>query len=180
MTKLFNSKILFFTLTLLLAVTVSACIPQATNTNNTNDDAMMEDDNADDTTMQVPAPGSDVDEMIVDDGDNDDSMMEDDDKGGDAMMEETKTFNISGQNFEFSQKEIRVKKGDKVVINFTSASGFHDWVVDEFSAKTAQVQTGGTTSVEFIADKSGTYEFYCSVGSHRAMGMVGSLIVEPR
>ncbi len=54
----------------------------------------------------------------------------------------------------------------------------HDWVVDEFDAKIAQVAAGKTTSVEFVADKTGTFEYYCSVGKHRQNGMVGKLIVE--
>jgi nitrite reductase (NO-forming) len=40
------------------------------------------------------------------------------------------------------------------------------------------VNGGETTSVEFVADKTGTFEYYCSVGAHRAMGMTGSLVVE--
>lgn len=87
-------------------------------------------------------------------------------------------IDITGKNFEFSQKEIRVKKDATVVINFTSTDGFHDWVLDEFSAATAKVSTGGTTSVTFVADKVGTFEYYCSVGTHRTQGMVGKIIVE--
>jgi plastocyanin len=88
------------------------------------------------------------------------------------------TIDISGKNFEFSQKEIRVKEGDVVKINFTSSSGTHDWNVDEFNASTDVVQTGNTSSVTFVADKKGEFEYYCSVGQHRANGMVGKLIVE--
>ena len=93
-------------------------------------------------------------------------------------MGEVKEFDISGTNFQFSIKEIRVKKGDKVKINFTSSSGFHDWVVDEFGAATERVAEGNSSSVEFIAGQSGNYEYYCSVGNHRAQGMVGKLVVE--
>lgn len=89
-----------------------------------------------------------------------------------------KVFNITGRNFSFSQSEIRVKKGDRVVINFESTDGLHDWVVDEFGAQTERVNPGTKTSVEFIADKTGTFEYYCSVSIHRAAGMKGSLIVE--
>lgn len=92
--------------------------------------------------------------------------------------DEVKTFAISGVNFSFSQTEIRVKKGDLVRIDFTSTDGFHDWVVDEFNAATEKVNTGGSTFVEFVADQVGTFEYYCSVGQHRAMGMIGNLVVE--
>jgi plastocyanin len=89
-----------------------------------------------------------------------------------------KVFDVKGVNYGYDVQEIRVKKGDTVTINFTSTSGFHDWVVDEFDARTEKVQAGGTTSVTFVASKVGTFEYYCSVGSHRQMGMVGKLIVE--
>lgn len=90
----------------------------------------------------------------------------------------TKTFNLSARNFAFSQTELRVKQGDKVKVVLTSADGFHDWAVDEFDAKTGRVTTGGTTEVEFTVDKAGSFQYYCSVGQHRQMGMVGTLIVE--
>ena len=56
----------------------------------------------------------------------------------------------------------------------------HDWVIDEFSARAKQIQAGETDTVEFVANKKGTFEYYCSVGNgfHRQQGMVGKLIVE--
>jgi len=65
-----------------------------------------------------------------------------------------------------------------VRIEFTSISGIHDWTVDEFFAATDRVSDGEITAVEFVADKKGTFEYYCSVGRHRANGMKGSLVVE--
>ncbi len=103
-----------------------------------------------------------------------------------AEMAESVTaqvFNLTGENFKFllddqEAPELRVKEGDTVRIKFTSTGGFHDWVVDEFDAATERVKTGGITFVEFVADKKGTFEYYCSVGEHRAKGMVGNLVVE--
>ena len=94
-----------------------------------------------------------------------------------------KTFVVDSANLRFyidgiENPDIKIKQGDKVRIEFTSSEGFHDWVVDEFNAATAQVRPGTPTSVEFTADKKGTFEYYCSVGSHRASGMKGKLIVE--
>lgn len=89
-----------------------------------------------------------------------------------------KAFTVAGVNHLFDVEEIRVKEGDMVTINFVSDDGFHDWVVDEFDAATDQVRPGVKTSVTFVADKKGTFEYYCSVGDHRARGMVGKLIVE--
>lgn len=92
--------------------------------------------------------------------------------------ENARVFNVTGKNFEFDVKEIRVKKGDTVVINFQASEGLHDWTIDEFNAHTAQVGPNTPTSATFVADKVGTFEYYCSIGNHRARGMVGKLIVE--
>ena len=95
-----------------------------------------------------------------------------------------KTFILTGENFKFvldgvSNPDIRVKQGDLVRIEFTSTQGFHDWVVVEFRAATRQVvSTDGATFVEFVANQKGTFEYYCSVGQHRTLGMKGNLIVE--
>ncbi len=112
------------------------------------------------------------------------AMMEEESPApGESMMEEdaaarAKEFNITGQNFAFSQDTITVKKGDTVRINFTSAGGFHDWTLDGFNARTEQVNEGQSSSVIFVADRAGSFEYYCGVGSHRALGMKGTLLVE--
>ena len=90
----------------------------------------------------------------------------------------TKTFTVSGQNFSFTPNTLTVNKGDKVKITFQNTGGFHDFRIDEFNVKTAQLGSGKSETVEFTADKTGTFEYYCSVGNHRAMGMTGKLTVK--
>jgi len=85
---------------------------------------------------------------------------------------------VSASNFSFSPKEMRVKKGEKVKIVLTNIGGTHDLVLDAFNVRTPQIGDGKTATIEFTADKTGTFEYYCSVGSHRALGMKGNLIVE--
>lgn len=91
---------------------------------------------------------------------------------------EVKAFTVESNNFKFSLSEIRVKKGDTVKVTFINKVGIHDWVLDEFSVRTKQIQAGQSETVTFTADKTGTFEYYCSVGQHRAFGMKGKLIVE--
>lgn len=88
------------------------------------------------------------------------------------------TFNIKGLDFTYDIKEIKVKQGDKVTINFANTQGFHDFKIDEFSVATKQIKTGESETVSFTANKTGTFEYYCSVGKHRQNGMWGKLIVE--
>ena len=89
-----------------------------------------------------------------------------------------KEFFISGKNFSFDPAFITVKKGDRVKINFKNTNGFHDFVIDEYGISTKQANSPITEVLEFTADKIGSFEYYCSVGTHRSMGMKGILVVE--
>jgi plastocyanin len=91
-----------------------------------------------------------------------------------------RNFDITASNFKFTtlaNSDITVKKGATVTINLAVANGSHDLVIDEFNARTEQMSAGSSGDVTFVADKVGTFEYYCSVGNHRGMGMVGKLIV---
>ena len=89
-----------------------------------------------------------------------------------------KTYIITAKNFEFSESEIKVKLGDRIKVVLNIEEGYHDFVIDEFGVKTEKLEKGQSGSIEFIADKQGEYEYYCSIGTHRQMGMRGKLIVE--
>lgn len=98
-------------------------------------------------------------------------------------MGDTIVFNLTGKNFKFvmdgtESPDLRVKKDSRVRINFTSTDGLHDWVLDDFGAATEKIETDESTFVEFIANETGTFEYYCSVGEHRTNGMRGNLIIE--
>lgn len=126
-------------------------------------------------------------EAMMDDHMDDGAMMEGDAMEGDSMMEggdhmmmdgEVKVFTIEGSNFKFLPNSMTVKKGDTVRVVFKNTGGFHDFVIDEFNVATKQINGGSEETVEFVADKAGSFEYYCSVGSHRQMGMVGTLTVQ--
>ncbi|MES3031719.1 MAG: plastocyanin/azurin family copper-binding protein [Patescibacteria group bacterium] len=89
-----------------------------------------------------------------------------------------KEFTVSGNNFSYTPSLITVKKGDRVKITFNNTSGFHDFVIDEYGVATPQTKSPTTEVLEFTADKVGSFQYYCSVGTHRAMGMFGTLKVE--
>ena len=88
-----------------------------------------------------------------------------------------KVFTVEGRKFSFTPSALTVKKGDKVKITFKNLDGFHDFVIDEFNVRTKQIPVGEET-IEFVADKTGSFEFYCSVGNHRELGMKGTLTIE--
>ena len=111
-----------------------------------------------------------------------DSMMEEnsmiDDTNSMMSDEGTVTVNIEAGMYYYKPNQIKVKQGDTVKVVMNSIEGMHDFNVDEFNVKTKVIKDGETVEATFVADKVGTYKYYCSVGNHRAMGMVGTLVVE--
>ena len=89
-----------------------------------------------------------------------------------------KSFTVTGKPYSFSPSTITVNKGDTVKITFVNQSGTHNWTIDEFNAATKTIQGGQQETIQFVANKTGTFEYYCSVGTHRQMGMKGTLIVK--
>ncbi|MEK7138258.1 MAG: cupredoxin domain-containing protein [Patescibacteria group bacterium] len=95
-----------------------------------------------------------------------------------TVISNVKTFTVVGRPFSFTPSEITVNKGDTVKIIFQNSSGNHDWRLDEFNARTNVISGGESETIQFVADKMGTFEYYCSVGTHRLMGMKGTLVVK--
>lgn len=136
-----------------------------------------------DTDNAIPLAPSNEDGLIPDESSTQLPPAEslDNQKSDDSTTTQEPTvqvFNITAANFSFTPNEIKVKKGDAIKINLRGNEGMHDFVLDAFGVKTQKVQAGQNATVEFTADKTGTFEYYCSVGNHRAMGMVGKFIVE--
>ena len=94
-----------------------------------------------------------------------------------VVDENVKVIKIEGGSFYFKPNEIRIKKGETVKIVLTSMDMMHDFVVDELNVRTNIAKAGDTTEVTLTPEIAGEFEFYCSVGNHRAQGMVGTLII---
>lgn len=88
------------------------------------------------------------------------------------------TVNMEAGSFYFKPNEIRVKKGQTVKVVLHAVSMMHSFNIDAFNVKGTPTRNGTTSTVEFVADKTGTFQFYCGIGNHRQMGQVGTLIVE--
>ena len=88
----------------------------------------------------------------------------------------TATIDVTGQSFSFSPKQIKVSKGTKVTINFTAKDVSHTFTLPDFNVDTGLVTPGTSKTVQFTADKTGTFEFYCT--PHKSMGMTGTLTVQ--
>ena len=77
---------------------------------------------------------------------------------------------------QYSLNEIIVNKGDIVIINVNTTKGTHDLNIDELNVHAA-TPTGKVTPVQFIADKSGEFVYYCAMPGHRENGQWGTLKV---
>jgi len=95
-----------------------------------------------------------------------------------TLTEEIQTVNLEAGSFYYKPNVITVKKGQKVRIVMKAADQMHNFNIDELGVKLPIVKSGNTGTVEFTADKLGTFEYYCSVVQHRANGQVGKLIVQ--
>jgi nitrite reductase (NO-forming) len=75
--------------------------------------------------------------------------------------------------------DLQVGVGDTVKVTLISGEGAqHNFYIDEFGVKSADVTgQGNSVSVEFVADKEGTFAYYCGIPGHRQAGMEGKFIV---
>jgi len=98
--------------------------------------------------------------------------------GSDAEETEVvKEFNVDAASFSFSPSVISVERGDTVKINVKNVSGTHNFKIDEFNISSRVLNIGETETITFVANKTGTFQYYCSVGNHRAQGMIGTIVV---
>ena len=105
-------------------------------------------------------------------------------KEGESMMAKTapvavtKSFTLTAKKWTFDPATITVKKGDTVKLSVKSIDVDHGFALSAFGIN-QNLTPGQTTLIEFVADKTGSFPFVCSVfcGSGHG-GMRGTLIVE--
>jgi cytochrome c oxidase subunit 2 len=73
-----------------------------------------------------------------------------------------KEFTIWARQFDFTPAVITVQQGDYIRINLKTADVPHGLYIDGYDVN-IKVSGGKTESVEFVADKAGTFKFRCSV-----------------
>jgi cytochrome c oxidase subunit II len=103
---------------------------------------------------------------------------------------------VTAKKYEFDPSPIRVKQGAKVRLNITASDHAHGFKINPFPEGSARggepgllfssaqdctkIEKGQTASVEFTAQKAGTYAFRCcTVCGWHHRSMKGELMVEP-
>ena len=89
----------------------------------------------------------------------------------------TKSFTIRESSFKFDVTQITVNKGDTVKITMINDGGTHNVAFPDFNTRTT-INGGGSQTITFVADKTGTFQYYCEVGGHKGLGMFGTLTVQ--
>ena len=110
-------------------------------------------------SQEVPAGDKQVEEKVV------------------APAGEVKEFKITAKQFQFEPSTIEVNKGDKVKLVITSMDVPHGFKIAEYGIN-ERLEPGKPVTIEFVADKQGTFTTFCSVACGAGHGnMKGQLIV---
>jgi len=73
-----------------------------------------------------------------------------------------KEIHITAKKFEFTPGTITLKKGEPVVLVFSSEDRKHGFNLRAFGIRT-DVNPGGTARIQFTPNKTGTFTFSCDV-----------------
>jgi cytochrome c oxidase subunit II len=113
-----------------------------------------------------------------------------------ASAEGEQVITVAAKRYEFGPSSIHVKQGTKVRLKITAQDHAHGFKISPYpegadksgepglvlssAQDCTKVEKGQTETVEFVAQKPGTYPFRCCVvcGWHHH-AMKGELVVEP-
>jgi cytochrome c oxidase subunit 2 len=74
-----------------------------------------------------------------------------------------RVIKLTVKRFEYSRKEIELKRGQPVVIEITSLDVPHGFSVPDFHARAEVVLPGKVTRVRFTPDREGTFTYLCDI-----------------
>ena len=98
-------------------------------------------------------------------------------QGGETAAD-VKMFDVIASKFKFEPATITVAQGDRVRLRLHSADRTHAFAIKALRVKTLIPSGGEAVTVEFVADRAGSFDFtcaeYCGTGHAR---MKGRLVV---
>jgi cytochrome c oxidase subunit 2 len=91
---------------------------------------------------------------------------------------ETREIQVTAKKYEFDPTTITVKRGERVKLIITALDHDHGFNLEAFQIDKL-LKKGQATTIEFTADKTGTFPFHCSHFCGMGHGkMKGQLVVE--
>lgn len=95
-----------------------------------------------------------------------------------APAGEVREIQMTAKKYEFNPNLITVKKGERVTLIITALDRDHGFKLEAFGIN-QRLKKGDATTIEFTADKAGTFPFQCSEFCGFGHGrMKGKLVVE--
>jgi hypothetical protein len=89
-------------------------------------------------------------------------------------------FTIRASDYRFSPDRIEVTQDDLVKLTVQSVDVAYSFTIDEYRLA-RRVPAGGSTTIEFRADRAGTFPFYSNMTNDgRHASMRGQLVVRAR
>jgi heme/copper-type cytochrome/quinol oxidase subunit 2 len=89
-------------------------------------------------------------------------------------------FTVTARDYSFSPNRVEVQQDDLIKLTVQSADNAYGFTIDDYRVS-KRVPAGGSTVVEFRADRTGTFAFYSNLSNDsRHSKMSGQLIVRPR
>jgi cytochrome c oxidase subunit 2 len=91
---------------------------------------------------------------------------------------ESREIAVTAKKYEFSPSEIRVREGENIKLSITALDRKHGFKIEAFEID-HELPKGEVVTIEFIADRAGTFPIACSKFCGFGHGrMKGQLIVE--
>lgn len=88
-----------------------------------------------------------------------------------------KEYTMKANQFDFEPSTITASVGDTVKLHITSEDVAHGFALPDFGISKT-LNPGETVDIEFVADKKGTFNFFCNVQCGLGHGgMRGQLVV---
>jgi heme/copper-type cytochrome/quinol oxidase subunit 2 len=89
-------------------------------------------------------------------------------------------FTVNAREYRFSPDRLEVSQDDLVKVTIRSEDVAYSLTIDEYRVS-KRVPAGGVTTLEFRADRTGTFPFYSNLTSdERHAQMRGQLVVRAR
>ena len=89
-------------------------------------------------------------------------------------------FTVTARDYNFSPNRVEAQQDDLIKLTVQSADNAYGFTIDDYRVS-KRVPAGGSTVIEFRADRAGTFAFYSNLSNDaRHSQMRGQLIVRPR
>jgi cytochrome c oxidase subunit 2 len=80
----------------------------------------------------------------------------------DSAVPKEKTISVVTQRFNYSPAQVTIRKGEPVVLEFTSKDVLMGFALPDFNVR-ADIVPGKVTRVRLVPDKTGSFTFLCDI-----------------